>query len=143
MPLLKTAAAKDQPKSALVLNVIAPPVSKTINRTGFQMKIQKIIGLIAMACSSYFGSVHAESAQDLGGMVAASPPYERHHYKKECSNFSEETKRFSDKLSDANLKIFCEDFNDAQRQQAIQMASQKGMNMTPDQAVEMVAAKKK
>lgn len=107
------------------------------------MKIQKIISLIAMACCSCFGSVHAENSQDIEGIVAASPPYERHHYKKECKNFSEETKRFSDKLSDANLKIFCEDFNDEQRQQAMQMASQKGMNMTPDQAVEMVATKKK
>lgn len=107
------------------------------------MRIQKIIGLIAMACCSYFGSLHAKSSQDLDGTVAASPPYERHHYKKECKNFSEDTKRFSDKLNDSNLKIFCEDFNDAQRQQAMQMASQKGMNMTPDQAVEMVAAKKK
>ncbi len=107
------------------------------------MKIQKIIGLIVMACCGYFGSVYAKNSQDLDGIVAASPPYERHHYKKECKNFSEETKRFSDKLNDSNLKIFCEDFNDAQRQQAMQMASQKGMNMTPDQAVEMVAAKKK
>lgn len=107
------------------------------------MRIQKIIGLIAMACCSYFGSVYAKNSQDLDGIVAASPPYERHHYKKECKDFSEETKRFSDKLSDSNLKIFCEGFNDAQRQQAMQMASQKGMNMTPDQAVEMVAAKKK
>ena len=107
------------------------------------MRIQKIIGLIAMACCSYFGSVYAKNSQDLDGIVAASPPYERHHYKKECKNFSEETKRFSDKLNDKNLKTFCEDFNDAQREQAMQMASQKGMNMTPDQAVEMVAAKKK
>lgn len=102
------------------------------------MKIQKIIGPIMMACCSYFGSVHAKNSH-----IAASPPYERHHYKKECKNFSEETKRFSDKLNDSNLKIFCEEFNDAQREQAMQMASQKGMNMTPDQAVEMVAAKKK
>lgn len=107
------------------------------------MKTQKIIGLITMACCSYFGSVHAGNLQDLEGIVAVNPPYERHHYRKECSNFSEETKRFSDKLNDANLKTFCEDFNDAERQQAMQMASQKGMNMTPDQAVEMVAAKKK
>lgn len=98
---------------------------------------------LAMACCSYFGSVHAENSQELDGMVAASPPYERHHYKKECEDFSETTKRFSDKLNDKNLKIFCEDFNDAQRDQAMQMASQNGMNMTPDQAVEMVAAKKK
>lgn len=109
------------------------------------MRIQKIIGLIAMACCSYFGSAYAKNSQDTDGIVAAGKdaPYERHHYKKECKNFSEETKRFSDKLNDSNLKIFCEDFNDAQRQQAMQMASQKGMNMTPDQAVEMVAAKKK
>ncbi len=107
------------------------------------MRIQKIISLIAMASCSYFGSVYAKNSQDLDGIVAASPPYERHHYKKECKNFSEETKRFSDKLNDSNLKIFCEDFNDTQRQQAMQMASQKGMNMTPDQAVEMVSKNKK
>lgn len=109
------------------------------------MRIQKIIGLILMACCSYFGSVYAKSSQDLDGIVAAGKdaPYERHHYKKECKNFSEETKRFSDKLNDSNLKVFCEDFNDGQRQQAMQMASQKGMNMTPDQAVEMVSKNKK
>lgn len=108
------------------------------------MKIQNIVGLIAMACCSYFGSVHAENPQEFGIVVAGKDaPYERHHYKKECKNFSEETKRFSDKLNDKNLKTFCEEFNDAQREQAMQMASQKGMNMTPDQAVEMVAAKKK
>lgn len=108
------------------------------------MKIQKVIGLIAMACCSCFGSVHAENPQEFRIVVAAKDaPYERHHYKKECKNFSEDTKRFSDKLNDKNLKIFCEEFNDSQREQAMQMASQKGMNMTPDQAVEMVAAKKK
>jgi hypothetical protein len=109
------------------------------------MKMQKIIGPLAMAYCSYFGSVHAENSQKLNEMVVAGKdaPYERHHYKQECKNFSEETKRFSDKLNDKNLKTFCEDFNDAQREQAMQMASQKGMNMTPDQAVEMVAAKKK
>lgn len=107
------------------------------------MKIQKFTGPLAMACFGCFGSIHAENAQDLGGVVAANVPYERHHYKKECNNFSEDTKRFSDKLNDANLKTFCGEFNDAQREQAMQMASQKGMNMTPDQAVEMVAAKKK
>lgn len=106
------------------------------------MKIQKIMGPLAMACCSCFGSVHAENSRDLDGIAAANPPYERHHYKKECENFSETTKRFSDKLNDKSLKIFCEVFNDAQREQAMQMASQKGMNMTPDQAVEMVAAKK-
>lgn len=99
---------------------------------------------LTMVCCSYFGSVHAENLQEFGIVVAGKDaPYERHHYKKECKNFSEETKRFSDKLNDKNLKTFCEDFNDAQREQAMQMASQKGMNMTPDQAVEMVAAKKK
>ncbi len=108
------------------------------------MKIQKITGLFVVACCSYFGSVHAKNSQDIDKIVVGKDaPYERHHYKKECKNFSEETKRFSDKLNDSNLKIFCEDFNDAQRQQAMQMASQKGMNMAPDQAVEMVAAKKK
>ncbi len=108
------------------------------------MKLQKIIGLFTMAYLGCFGSIHAESFQSLDEMVVAvNVPYERHHYKKECENFSEETKRFSDKLNDKNLKTFCEEFNDAQREQAMQMASQKGMNMTPDQAVEMVAAKKK
>ncbi len=109
------------------------------------MKMQKIVGSLAMVCFGCFGSVHAENTQDLGGIVAAGKdaPYERHHYKKECQNFSEETKRFSDKLNDKNLKTFCEEFNDAQREQAMQMASQKGMNMTPDQAVEMVSKNKK
>ncbi len=117
----------------------------------FLCKQQKIYRLTVLRTRRIFtriylrnkASVHAENSQDIERIVAASPPYERHHYKKECKNFSEETKRFSDKLSDANLKIFCEDFNDEQRQQAMQMATPKGMNMTPDQAVEMVAAKKK
>lgn len=109
------------------------------------MKIQKIVAPLAMACCSYFCSAaHAENHQEFRIIVAGKDaPYERHHYKKECKNFSEETKRFSDKLNDKNLKTFCEEFNDVQREQAMQMASQKGMNMTPDQAVEMVAAKKK
>ncbi len=110
------------------------------------MKVQKLMSsFVLVAFISCFGTMHAEQSQNLEGMVAAGkdPPYERHHYKRECRNFSEETKRFSDKLNDSNLKIFCEDFNDAQRQQAMQIASQKGMNMTPDQAVEMVTAKKK
>jgi len=107
------------------------------------MKTRKMIGLIAMAYCSCFNFAYAGNSQDLEGIVAASPPYERHHYRKECSNFSEATKRFSDKLNEKNLKLFCEEFSDAQRQQAMQMASQKGMNMTPDQAVEMVAAQKK
>lgn len=92
---------------------------------------------------AFFTAMDSKCFADNSKQLAAKePPYERHHYKKECKNFSEETKRFSDKLNDKNLKIFCEDFNDAQREQAMQMASQKGMNMTPDQAVEMVAAKK-
>ncbi len=106
---------------------------------------RSFLTVIFMIC---FVSVNAESSvTDERQIAAKEPPYERHHYKKECSKFSEEVKRFSDKLNDANLKIFCEKFNDAQRQQAMQMAAQTDSSgkqkMTPDQSVEMVVAGKK
>ena len=75
-------------------------------------------------------------------LAAKDPIYERHHFIEECSNLSHEMRKFADKLNDENLKIFCSEFNDAQREKALQMASQKnsnGKHMTPDESVQMVA----
>lgn len=86
-----------------------------------------------------FSFIYAENSQIFASIFAVNVPYERHHYRKECSDFSEDVKRFSDKLNEKNLKIFCEEFDDAKRAQAMQMAEQKGI--TPDQAVERAAKK--
>lgn len=116
---------------------------------GIGSEMQKITSsFLTIVFISCFAFINAENSFTSECQIAAKePPYERHHYKKECSDFSEDIKRFSDKLNDANLKIFCEKFNDTQRQQAIQMAAQKDVNnkpkMTPDQSVERVAAGKK
>lgn len=74
---------------------------------------------------------------------AVNVPYERHNYREECSDLPMHVRRFTDKLNEANLKIFCGQFNNDQREKAMQMANQKDKNgnfvMTPDEAVEKVA----
>lgn len=74
---------------------------------------------------------------------AVTVPHEEHNYRKECSDLPMHVRRFTDKLNEANLKIFCNQFNNDQRNMAMQLASQKDKNgtplMTPDEAVEKVA----
>ena len=78
---------------------------------------------------------------------AVNIPYERHNYREECSDLPMHVRRFTDKLNEANLKIFCGQFNNDQREKAMQMANQKDKNgnfvMSPDEAVEKVARKGK
>ena len=78
---------------------------------------------------------------------AVNVPYERHNYREECSDLPMHVRRFTDKLNEANLKIFCSQFNNDQREKAMLLASQKDKNgtplMTPDEAVEKVAEENK
>ena len=97
--------------------------------------MNKMYGVIGLSLILF--SFSAESSQTLTNVFAVSVPYEKHHYRKDCADFSESVKRFSDKLNDKNLKIFCEKFNDAQREKAMQLSDQKGI--TPDQAVEAIS----
>ena len=100
--------------------------------------MKNLIKIFLTLCTvGTFSTGHAQAAV----LVAKEPPYGSPYYEKQCSNFSQDMQQFSDKLNDANLKIFCSEFNDTQRKQAMQMTSQ--MKMTPDQSVEMVAKNKK
>lgn len=75
--------------------------------------------------------------------LAVNVPYERHNYREECSDLPMHVRRFTDKLNEANLKIFCGQFSNDQQEKAMQLANQKDKNgnpiMTPNQAVEKVA----
>lgn len=108
-----------------------------------------LISFLSMILVNFPGSINGEPSQKISKafadnqrVAAKDPVYERHHYVEECSNLSHEMRRFSDKLNDENLRIFCGEFNNAQREKAIQMASQKNSNgkyiMTPDESVQMV-----
>lgn len=72
-----------------------------------------------------------------------SPPYERHNYREECSDLPMHVRRFTDELSEENLKTFCNKFNNEQREKAMQLAGHNDKNgnfiMEPDEAVEKVA----
>lgn len=96
-------------------------------------------------CSSrnlivFFAAIHTVC-------FAANVPYERHNYREECRDLPMHVRRFTDKLNEANLKIFCGQFNNDQREKAMQMANQKDKDgnfvMSPDEAVEKVARKGK
>ena len=61
----------------------------------------------------------------------------------DCSNMGLDIQQFASQLNPANKKIFCGQFNNAQRASAMQMASQQspsGGVMTADQAVQQVAS---
>ncbi|MBS0585181.1 MAG: hypothetical protein JSR76_02630 [Verrucomicrobia bacterium] len=64
-----------------------------------------------------------------------------------CQDMSAEMQQFADKLNMNNKMLFCSKFNDSQRKQAMQMASQSSgygkQKMTPDKSVEKVAADNK
>lgn len=97
---------------------------------------------------AFFTTMEARCfANSTNHLAAKDPPYERHHYTDECSGMSHRYSRFSDQLNEANLKIFCSQFNNDQREKAMQMASQKDKKgnplMTPDEAVEKVAKENK
>ena len=108
------------------------------------MKIQKIEIKFSLAIlMAFFITGNILCFADHTTLAAKDPPYERHHYTDECSGMSHRMLRFSDKLNESNLKIFCSRFNDDQREKAMQLANQKDKSgnliMTPDQAVEKVA----
>lgn len=113
------------------------------------MRIQKSGIKVSLAILvTFFITMDARCFADNTKQLAAKePPYERHNYREECSDFSMGIRRFSDKLNESNLKIFCSKFNNDQREKAIQLASQKDKNgnfvMTPDEAVEKVAEENK
>lgn len=64
-----------------------------------------------------------------------------------CQDMSPEMQQFANQLNMNNKMLFCGKFNDAQRKQAMQMASQTGSygkpKMTPDKSVEKVASDNK
>lgn len=64
-----------------------------------------------------------------------------------CQDMSPEMQQFANQLNMNNKMLFCGKFNDAQRKQAMQMATQAGSygkpKMTPDKSVEKVAAENK
>ena len=79
-----------------------------------------------------------------------TPPSEAYHSEKmreQCHAQPKDVYNFGALLNTANQKMFCSKFNDAQRKQAMQMANQKNAfgnpSMTPDEAVEKVAAENK
>lgn len=119
-------------------------IQKSFIRKERKMKIQKITTSFFAILTAFFiiGNTLC-FADDTKKLADKEPPYERHHYTDECSGMSHRMLRFSDKLSESNLKIFCSQFNDDQREKAMQLANQKDKNgnpiMTPDQAVEKVA----
>ena len=108
------------------------------------MRIQKIrIRFLMGILIAFFTTINAICFADNTNQFAVNVPYERHNYREECSDLPMHVRRFTDKLSEANLKIFCSQFNNDQREKAMQMANQKDKNgnfvMTPDEAVEKVA----
>ena len=92
------------------------------------MSIGIFIALIFF--TSAHAIVHSQQGQmDMNGM---------------CQDMSQEMQQFANQLNMNNKMLFCGKFNDAQRKQAMQMASQTGNNgkskMTPDKSVEKVAS---
>ncbi len=64
-----------------------------------------------------------------------------------CQDMSPDMQQFANQLNMNNKMLFCGKFNDAQRKQAMQMATQASSygksKMTPDKSVEKVAAENK
>lgn len=62
----------------------------------------------------------------------------------DCSNMGSDMQQFAGQLNAVNKKMFCGQFNASQRASAMQMSAQQdssgNMMMTPDQAVQKVAA---
>jgi len=96
------------------------------------MKIAKSILVLASMAAPVFAAEPAPKAA-----LRPSVPTD-------CSAAAPEVQTFAGQLSPSNKTMFCGKFNDAQRTQAMQMASQKDASgksvMTGDQSVEKVAA---
>lgn len=88
------------------------------------------LALTAMACLCFMSSVAAKE-------IAAQNPMD-------CSDMSADVQKFASQLNMMNKKMFCGQFNAAQRSTAMQYAAQPDANgammMTADQAVQKVAA---
>jgi len=78
----------------------------------------------------------------MSGLVANGVGSEIAQNAMDCSGMGADVQQFASKLSEMNKKMFCGQFNAAQRSAAMQYASQQDANgamMTPDQAVQKVA----
>lgn len=86
-------------------------------------------------CLTFFPSVHAMAGTQLAQM----------DMKGVCENLSPEMQQFANKLNMKNKMLFCSEFTDSQRTQAMQMAagtgSYKNSKMSPNKSVETIAAK--
>jgi hypothetical protein len=90
------------------------------------------LALAAMACLCFMSSLVAEEAVKE---IAAQNPMD-------CSNMGADMQRFASQLNAMNKKMFCGQFNAAQRSTAMQYASQTDSNgnmMSADRAVQKVA----
>lgn len=107
------------------------------------MRTQKI----GIMLTIFFTTMNAMCFADHANQLAVNVPYERHNYREECSDLPMHVRRFTDKLNEANLKIFCSKFNNEQQEKAMQLAAQKDKSgnfvMTPDEAVEKIAKENK
>ncbi len=95
-------------------------------------KLKMMPGRYSMLCS--MSSVVAEEAEKE---IAAQNPMD-------CSNMGADVQQFASQLNTMNKKMFCGQFNSAQRSTAMQYASKQDPNgdmmMSPDRAVQKVAA---
>lgn len=88
--------------------------------------------LAAIGCLCFMSSLVAEGSE----MEIAQNPMD-------CSNMGPDMQQFAAQLNAMNKKMFCGQFNAAQRSTAMQYATQQdasGTIMTADQAVQKVAA---
>ena len=95
------------------------------------MKKVKLV-MAAMACLGFMSSLAAE---ETSKEIAAQNPMD-------CSNMGADMQQFASQLNAMNKKMFCGQFNAAQRSTAMQYATQQDANgamMTADQAVQKVA----
>lgn len=91
------------------------------------------IALAALACMCFMSSVGAEEAEKE---IALQNPID-------CSNMGADMQQFASQLNTMNKRMFCGQFNAAQRSTAMQYASQQDSNgnmMSADRAVQKVAA---
>jgi hypothetical protein len=92
------------------------------------------IALVALACLCAMSSVVAAEAEKE---IAA----QKHM---DCSKMGADVQQFASQLNTMNKKMFCGQFNSSQRSTAMQYASEEdsqgNMMMSPDRAVQKVAA---
>lgn len=98
------------------------------------MRVSKIsLSIATLAILTIFTSANTAFAQQ-----------NQMNMKGMCQDLSPEMQQFASKLNMNNKMLFCSKFNDSQRTQAMQMATQKDsygkQKMTPNKSVEMIAA---